>query len=227
MRLFLLLWTLAFAVPVHAQVRPSPGEGDPRLQTIMFDAKQVVQLSVATGFQLMIAFAPGEVVETVALGDSAAWQVSPGKRGDFIFLKNVQASATTNMTVVTDARAYSFELTPSGGYANDAPYIVKFLYDPQPVAAVEPIEDEEVTFLVRGAKAIRPIRVYQIGNRTFAEWLPNQLLPAVFAVENRIESVVNGEMQDGRFIIVGTPSKLLFRMDQQIATATRKGKARP
>ena len=39
--------TIALAVdPAQAQVRPQPGSGDPRIQTVMYDADQVVSLQV-------------------------------------------------------------------------------------------------------------------------------------------------------------------------------------
>jgi type IV secretion system protein VirB9 len=85
---FAPLLLLLLAHGAQAQIRPSPGGGDPRLQTVPYDANQVVQLPVATGYQLMVAFDAGEHIETMAVGDSAGWQVSANKRGDFMFVKS-------------------------------------------------------------------------------------------------------------------------------------------
>ena len=66
-----LILALAFAaLPAHAQVRPQPGSGDPRIQSVMYDADQVVQLQVPTGYELTVEFAPDERIENVAVGDS-------------------------------------------------------------------------------------------------------------------------------------------------------------
>ncbi|MBL0001847.1 MAG: TrbG/VirB9 family P-type conjugative transfer protein [Sphingomonadales bacterium] len=55
----------------------------------------------------------------MAVGDSAGWQVSANKRGDFMFVKNLEANRPTNLTVVTDVRTYSFELL--GAYPGGRP----------------------------------------------------------------------------------------------------------
>ena len=77
MRIALFLMALLLPGTAIAQVRPAPGPGDPRIQTIVYDANQVVQLQVASGYQLAIEFAPDERIENVAVGVSSAWQVTP------------------------------------------------------------------------------------------------------------------------------------------------------
>jgi type IV secretion system protein VirB9 len=170
----------------------------------------------------MVELAPGENIQTIGVGDSAAWQVSAGKRGDFFFIKNMGATALTNMSVVTAARVYNFALTPGSGNGEISPYHIRVEY-PAPPQVVE-VTDSAPAFEYRlsGAKAIRPSDVYQEGGRTIVQWADDAALPAIFSIENGDESLVNGEMQDGRFVIVGTPAKLIFRLDRQTAYATRK-----
>lgn len=228
MRFFGILVALS-ALPAAAQNYPLPGEGDPQIQTVTYDPVRIIRLSVAPGFQTMVELAAGEVIQTIGVGDSSAWQVAPSKRGDFFFIKNVGAAAMTNMTVVTAGRVYNFELMPaSSSYGAVGAYHVRLVY-PGRSPAVE-AEDSEPRFEYRlsGARAIRPTDVYQEGNRTIIEWPQETALPAIFALENDHEALVNGEMQDGRFVIVGTPAKLVFRLDQKTAYATRKAlKGRP
>ncbi len=216
----LALWV----TPVAAQMMPRPGDGDPRIQSVQYDPAQIIRLSVAPGLQTMVELAPGEAIQTVSVGDSAAWQVSVGKRGDIFFVKNVSATALTNMSVVTASRVYNIELMPAGGYGEVSPYHVKFTYPPKApeaeTASIAPAYD----YRVSGAKAIRPSKVYQEGMRTIVEWPEAAALPGIFAMENGSESLVNGEMQDGRFIIAATPPKLIFRLDRKIAYATRRPK---
>ena len=54
MRLAIVLIAVAalLPMPAAAQIRPEPGPGDPRIQSVLYDADQVVQLQVATGYQL-------------------------------------------------------------------------------------------------------------------------------------------------------------------------------
>ncbi len=52
-----------------------------------YDSHAVTTLHGGFGFQSTIAFAPGEQVENVALGDAALWRATPNKRADLLFLK--------------------------------------------------------------------------------------------------------------------------------------------
>ncbi len=221
-----LLILMLFGHPAWAQIRPSPGNGDVRLQTVMFDPEQIVRLDVASGYQLMVSFATGERIETIAVGDSTAWQVSTNKRGDHLFIKIVQPSEGTNLTVITDARVYSFELARAPYAGGDLPFKVQFIY-PEATKAVT-VEASETTeaglyrYRLSGARAIRPSAIGEESGNTVIEWLPKTPLPAIFRLDDDGgETLVNGEMQEGRFIVSGLPTKLIFRLDRLIAAATR------
>ena len=220
---FAPLLLLLLAHGAQAQIRPSPGGGDPRLQTVPYDANQVVQLPVATGYQLMVAFDAGEHIETMAVGDSAGWQVSANKRGDFMFVKNLEANRPTNLTVVTDVRIYSFELL--GAYPGESglPYVVRFLYpEPTRVALVQAPDNATYHYRLSGPRALRPKTIAVAKDRISVEWPADVGLPAIFRIdEDGQETLGNGEMQDGRFVIDGSPQKLVFRLDRLVATAVR------
>jgi type IV secretion system protein VirB9 len=211
-----------FAVPALAQIYPQPGLGDPRIQTVQYDPFQIIGLSVAPGMQTMIELAPGDNIQTIGVGDSSAWQVSAGKRGDFFFVKNVSASAPTNMSVVTSSRVYNFELTPSRGYGEISPYHIRVVYPARPQDTGILIARPDFEYRISGSKNIRPSKVYQKGTQTILEWPEDAPLPGIFVLENGSEALVNGEMQDGRFVIAGTPEKLVFRLDRKTAYASRK-----
>lgn len=218
----LLAPILCMALPAQAQLYPRPGEGDPQLQSVEYDPTKIIGLSIAPGLQTMVELAPGERIETIGIGDSAAWQVSPGKRGDFFFIKNVSASAMTNMTVVTAGRVYNFELSPPGNYGTVSPYHVRIVYPGRSPMAVSIDTETAYRYRVSGSRAIRPASVYQEGMRTIVEWPPEMPLPAIFTWEDGHEALVNGEMEDGRFVIAGAPAKLIFRLDRKTAYATRQ-----
>jgi type IV secretion system protein VirB9 len=218
----LLAMTLLFALPANAQVYPQPGEGDPRIQTVQYDPAQIIRLSVSPGLQTLVELAPGENIQTIGVGDSAAWQVSPSKRGDIFFVKNVSASVMTNMSVVTAARVYNFELLPSGGYGQPSAFHIRVVYPAKSNGSATIEMKPSYEYRLSGAKVIRPSSVYQQGLRTILEWPEDAPLPGIFAMENGNESLVNGEMQDGRFVIAGTPTKLVFRLERKTAYATRE-----
>jgi type IV secretion system protein VirB9 len=122
-----LALTLPCAAPATAQ--------DNRLQTLVFDEGAVVRIEGKVKVQTTIKFAPDEVIENVAIGDSAAWQVQPNKAQTILFIKPLEPAARTNMTVVTDKRTYLFDLVAS---PRNAPlYVLQFRYPELEKAAEE------------------------------------------------------------------------------------------
>lgn len=229
MRYWLLILLLVMAVPLSAQVRPIPGKGDPRLQTIEYNTDQIVQLAVASGFQMMVRFAAGERIETIAVGDSSGWQVTTNKRSDYLFIKMLGDARVTNMTVVTDARIYMFELIPSTPYGEGQAFSLSFTYPEDEMAAKAPAQAvASYRYRISGARALRPSLVMQDGPNIIIEWADGVALPAIFRIEeDGNETLVNSEIKEGRFMIAGLPKTLLFRLDKQVAKAMRvKAKAK-
>ena len=218
--MFAALLALAPAA-LAAQVHPTPGSGDPRIQNVLYDADQVVQLQATPGFQIDVEFAADEAIENVAVGDSAAWQVTPNRRGDHLFVKNLIAGVTTNMTVVTSARTYFFELAPLSG--GEMAYTVRFRYPNAQAAAEEaPAGHVEGRYRLSGAHALRPSRIADDGVHTYIEWPREASLPAVYALNAEgQETLVNGGMRDGLFVIDGISPRLVFRIDDNVARADR------
>jgi type IV secretion system protein VirB9 len=223
LRIALFLLALLLPAGAMAQVRPTPGPGDPRIQTVVYDANQVVQLQVASGYQLAVEFAPDERIENVAVGDSGAWQVTPNKRGDHLFIKALQQGVSTNLTVVTDARSYVFELQPMFGPLPDMAYTVRFTY-PTPVAAVVATAPAPTPgrYKLGGTRALRPSQIDDDGVHTYIVFPADKPLPAIFAIDAKgQEMLVDGAMRDGTYVIDDVKPKLLFRLDSEVASATR------
>jgi type IV secretion system protein VirB9 len=224
LRLVAVLLALLMPVAAMAQVRPAPGPGDPRIQTVLYDTNQVVQLQVATGYQLTVEFALDERIENVAVGDSGAWQVTSNKRGDHLFIKAVQPGVTTNLTVVTDARSYMFDLAPLYGPLPDMAYTVRFTYPPTAVASVADAVPvlEPGRYKLGGTRAIRPSQIDDDGEKTYIVWPADKPLPAIFAIDEKgREMLVDGYMRDGQYVIDSVKPKLLFRLDKDLASAVR------
>ena len=224
MRIALFLLALLLPAGAMAQVRPTPGPGDPRIQTVVYDANQVVQLQVASGYQLAVEFAPDERIENVAVGDSGAWQVTPNKRGDHLFIKALQQGAATNLTVVTDARSYVFELQPMFGPLPDMAYTVRFTYPTPATAAVVAAVPTPTPgrYKLGGTRALRPSQIDDDGVHTYIVFPADKPLPAIFAIDAKgQEMLVDGAMRDGTYVIDDVKPRLLFRLDKDVATATR------
>jgi type IV secretion system protein VirB9 len=219
-RLVLLLMLLA--TPAAAPTQPTPG--DPRLQTIRYDAGQVFRLRVATGYQLTIIFDPEERVENVGIGDSDGWQVTLNSQGDALFLKPLRPNSATNMTVITDARVYNFDLSSSYGPGADTPFTVRFQYADASAApataAASPLPGGR--YRLRGARTLRPAAISDDGVRTYIEWRDQQAIPAIFTIDERGDEIlVDGYVRDGMYVIDAVHQTLLFRLDRQTARASR------
>jgi len=218
---------LLLLLPALAQgqsVRPQPGAGDPRIQTVEYSADQVVRIEASPGYQVTLELAPDEHVENVALGNSGAWQVTANRRGDRLFLKLVQFGIVTNMVVVTDVRRYTFELAPLSGPSPDAAWSVRFRY-PTPAGSPDGEGAQEKVvgrYKIRGAWSLRPRGIHDDGVHTYIDWPEDRALPAVYAIDDRgKESLVNGMMRDGRMVIDSIQPRLVFRIDKQRADAVR------
>jgi type IV secretion system protein VirB9 len=216
------LTSLLALIAALAMQAPAQPAGDTRVQTVEWHQDQVVPLQVATGYQLMVEFAADEHIQSVAVGDSGSWQVTPNRSGDRIFVKPL-GGLTTNLTVVTTARTYTFELSPLSGPSADMPYIMRFTYPAADATAeAEPAGTMAGRYRLSGARALRPSRISDDGVHTYIEWPRDRALPAVYALDERgRESLVNGMMRDDLFVIDAVVQQLVFRIDRDVARAER------
>ena len=84
-----------------AAVTPSPGQPDPRLRWVVYNEREVIEVKGHYGYQTLVAFGADEEVTDISLGDSLAWQVVVPAHKHMLFLKPVEAFASTNLTVLT------------------------------------------------------------------------------------------------------------------------------
>lgn len=221
MRRFAALLLVLAPTQVAAQVRPQPGAGDPRVQTVEYVADQVFQLQAAPGYQVTVALNSDERVESIALGDSGAWQVTANKRGDYLFVKPLNPGVTTNMVVLTDVRMYAFELVPAYGPTENLPFTVRFVY-PAATAVLEGAAPKPGRYKLGGDKLLRPGAMADDGVRTVIEWPASASLPAIYAIgADGRETLVTGNVRDGLIVIDSIARQFVFRQDKRTATATR------
>jgi type IV secretion system protein VirB9 len=207
---------LTAGAPVRAQQAqiydvPISGRVDPRVRTVLFREDAVVSLRGHYGYQMMVEFGGDERIENVSIGDSLAWQVTPNRRADTIFLKPIEFNAATNMSVITSKRRYTFQLSAEEATGLDDPniiYRVKFTFPPEPVTpAVEVATSAKViagnmAYSVAGSPANVPARIYDDGNKTYFEWAVGASTPAIFAIgPDGSEAVVNFVMQGNVMVV--------------------------
>ena len=230
--------TLAFAlalvaiVPAHAVETPAAGTIDPRIRTLAYDPDQVFQLKGYFGYQLMIEFAPDERIENVSIGDALGWQVTPNKKANLLFLKPIDRTAATNMTVVTDHRRYAFELAVAGEKPklDEMAYIVRFRYPqegptqvvdlgPPPAPPSPPPEAWNFAYSFAGSKEAAPSRVFDDGRSTYFAWSESILSPAVFVVGPDGDERLANYAVKGRYVVVDqVAARFVLRNGKAVAT---------
>ncbi|WP_419825554.1 TrbG/VirB9 family P-type conjugative transfer protein [Sphingomonas sp.] len=219
---------------------PLAARADPRIAVRPYQAAQVVVVHGRAGVESTIAFADDERIENVAVGNSAAWQVTPNKRANLLFVKPT-GTRPTNMTVVTDQRTYLFDLVA----ATAAPvYMLRFSYPPKPAVPAPRPTPEEVALAAavaataappaspppdpaalnfawngKGDKALLPARVYDDGKSIFLSWDGDVALPAILVRDpSGQEGPVNYTVRGGVIVVDGVPPQLVLRAGKQVAT---------
>ena len=216
-----------------------PASADGRLHTVRYDARTVVELKGRQGFQSMIQFGEDERVENVAVGDSSAWQVTPNKRADILFVKPVLPNARTNMTVVTDKRTYMFDLLSAPAKATPY-YALRFTYPDAPkpdmgdataLAAAAELKAPPPTqpplklhygWAASGDASILPARTYDDGITTYLAWPDKMLLPAILAPgPDGAEGPVNFAAKGDLIQVDQVHPVLILRSGEKRAVLTR------
>jgi type IV secretion system protein VirB9 len=102
---------------------------DSRIKTYIYNPNEVYLIVVHSGFQSHIEFAKGEEIQTISMGDSYAWKITP--LGNRLFIKPLERNIRTNMTILTDKRTYQFDIVArelEGQDDKDLVYVVRFYY---------------------------------------------------------------------------------------------------
>lgn len=231
--------TLLVALPASAAAQ------DARLSEQLYDPARVVRIDGRTKVQATIQFAEDERIENVAIGDSQAWQVTPNKRANLLFVKPLSAGASTNMTVVTDRRTYLFDLVAS---ANARPlYVMRFTYPTEPekpetpvtgpnevemAAAADPkavVDPAALNFAWsgKGERKLLPSRTYDDGVATFVAWPAGSALPAILVRDEAgTEGPVNFAVRGDVIVIEGVPREIVLRAGKATATLVNTARAR-
>lgn len=235
-----LLAILACLQPARAEVTPSNGVYDPRVKTVVYNANDVVSIIGHYGFSTNVEFAPTETVQSIALGDSLAWEVAP--RGNQLFVKPREDNATTNMTVITDQRSYHFWLDATKakdkGRGEDMYFRVKFLYPQEAVKAVDAdaarrrveaalekaAPARNWNYWACGDKVLRPSEAYDDGRFTYLRYPGAQEIPAAFVVNSDgAETLASGVMRGDQLVLQVVASKLILRRGRAVACLENRG----
>ncbi|EJL20759.1 TrbG/VirB9 family P-type conjugative transfer protein [Novosphingobium sp. AP12] len=228
---------LGAAASFAALALAGPAQADERLVQHAFSDNEVVRIDGKAGVQATIAFGSGEAIENVAVGDSQAWQITPNKRADLLFVKPLEAKARTNMTVVTNRHTYFFDLVAS---ATAKPlYMLRFAYkdepkdaptglaanggaplDPSEMAlaagdpAAVPADPAALNFAWKrvGVEKLMPSRIYDDGTSTYLLWPDKAPVPAILVTnEKGDEGPVNYAVRGATIVLEDVPNAIVLR----------------
>ena len=235
-----LAGSLVLAAPAFAD--------DPRLVEQLYNPDQVVAIEGRTNIQTTIRFGEDERIENVAIGDSTAWQVTPNKRANLLFVKPLSEKAKTNMTVVTDRHTYLFDLVASPAHRTPL-YVLAFTYpeEPEEQQAAAPAETANAVELAaatdpyavvdpaainrawsrKGSAKLLPTEVYDDGDATFLTWPAGTSLPAIL-IKNQegVEGPVNYAVRGDVIVVDGVPREIVLRLGDDMATLRNDGPIR-
>jgi type IV secretion system protein VirB9 len=231
---YVLLGLALIAAPAQAA-----NHSDSRIAQREYDPDRVVTLAGHRGVQTMIELAGDEIIENIALGDSAAWQVTPNKRANLVFVKPLIARARTNMTVVTDRRRYLFELYQGNDRAPPL-YSLRFTYPAEALPellqvaappAPKPVPPPPVLnrdWHASGNPRLIPAAIHDDGVSTFIAWPPQVEIPAILTQgPDGSEGAVNFTVKGDTLVVDGVAQRYILHLGKASAVLTNGSPRRP
>ncbi|WP_375291050.1 TrbG/VirB9 family P-type conjugative transfer protein [Qipengyuania sp.] len=241
--LAMAVMAMPIAAPLHAE--------DARLVEVTYDEANVFRIEGRPKVQATIRFAEDEAIENVAVGDSNAWQITPNKRANLLFVKPLEERAKTNMTVVTNKRTYLFDLVASP--TAKPLYVMSFTYPKEEAAKAAaqlaqarqqttPIEDAaasddlavldpaELNFAWNktGDAGLLPENVFDDGEAVFLTWPEGRTVPAILITDSKgTEGPVNFSVRGNTIVVDGVPRQIVLRSGKDMATMVNTGPERP
>ena len=228
------------AAPVAAPLAAK----DSRLVEVFYDEAKVVRIDGKVTVQASIVFGDDETIENVAIGDSQAWQVTPNKRADILFVKPLAPRASTNLTVITSKRTYLFDLVAS---PSARPlYVLRFDYPDEPeddtqLAQASPAEQQAAAdpyavvdpaalnfaWTASGDPELLPETMFDDGEATFLSWPSGKEVPAILVKNGKgVEGPVNFTVRGETIVVDGVPRTIVLRSGEEEAELLNTGPQR-
>lgn len=204
---------------------------DPRIRVVDYDPNKIISLVAHTGYQVSVEFGEGEKIETVGLGDSAVWQITPNGAATVLFIKPTGLSRPTNMFIVTNKRHYSIELTPRSGKhvaRKNIIYALRFRFPLEPVADVAPPpppaplisappELWNRAYSYDGAITNVPEEIFDDGKSTYFRFATGVATPAIFTIAAGAgESLVNFAVRGPYVVIESLAPQFVLRQGDAV-----------
>lgn len=216
--LIITLTTFGISTSGFAEVKPKGYKSDTRIRAVNYTANDVIRIEAATATNTMIVLHPNEKVETMAAGDSVAWEIVNNKKGNVIFIKPLRPHAQTNLHVVTNQRIYSFVLTAvknikwfkvvmrfPGDAVNEKVLALAKKRAATPLLSGLDKSKVNTNYSFKGSEDLKPITIFDDGKKTYFQF--NGKYPALFTVDSEQNEHIINYRREGDFIIVDSVAK--------------------
>lgn len=211
-----------------AEVTPVSLPEDGHVQTVRYDADNVIRIRTRLGTSTLIQFEKGETVSDpdagMGVGDSLAWTM--GFRGNNLFLKPKDKAPETNITLVTNKRTYLFNLTTARG-KEPTTYILRFTYPKNNEGLgfnQNPYKSSPCSggvtntdYVMWGDKSLAPGKAWDNGQFSCFSFPTSQALPAFFEkLPDGSEALLNSHMEGDTLVIHGIPHEYRLRLGKSV-----------
>lgn len=229
-----ILFLFSFNKDTLAVQEPRIIGSEKRFRAYIYNANDVYRYVGHYLSQSYIEFEAGEKVQTIAMGDTTAWQtvVMDNK----LFLKPVLNFANTNMTVMTNKRTYHFELDAveaASVMEDDVLFYIKFMYpesddknivmfntkkNRSDMPDLRNLDLYNFDYEFSGSENIAPIKVFDDGTFTYLEFGENNYeLPAIYMVDSSgYEALVNYRIVENYVVVEQVSSQFTLRSGADI-----------
>ncbi|MEP4194272.1 MAG: TrbG/VirB9 family P-type conjugative transfer protein [Aliishimia sp.] len=228
---FITPFLLAAALPtlVFAEATPQGGPLDIRIRYATYNENQVFRIETDLRHSTTIHFGRGERFEAVIVGDTESFQVDPiPELGNVLTIKPHVAKASTNMTVITNRRSYSFHLR-EGSIPNRTGmfFEVRFKYPEdarrsRPSTAKGFEAPRNYAYLISGESDFRPASVDDDGRYTYFTFPENTRQPAIFKADDQGRERTVNWTQDGNTVrVLGVNDYWTLRIEDEALCIVR------
>lgn len=191
------------------------GFADSRIRTVAYAADEVYRLKGYVGYQIDLEFDTDESFVGVGSGDLEGLTFTA--EGNHLFLKPRSGGVDTNLTVLTNRRAYHFDYISSehlsDAVAGDVIYVLRFAYPPrqseQTAAVLEQrlakgaeARSHNLNYSYQGSPGLKPVAAWDDGVQMRLRFASQQELPAIFVGnDDGSESLLNFSIDSGEVVV--------------------------
>ena len=238
---------LAFAIGLAASLAlpapfgqtatvPPAGKVDARVRVVDYNPEDVVRLQGYVGYQIHLQFAVGEAFVNLGSGDNGAFDV--GAERNHFFIKPKEARASTNLTVLTNRRAYHFDYVvsstaPVGAATSRMVYSIRFAYPEDEARAAAADQERRRTearmregatdqpqntdYWFCGSDSLKPMSAYDDGVQTRLRFHARADFPAMFIQnDDGSESLLNFNVEEDEVVIHRVARRFVLRRGELV-----------